>query len=157
MLRKTALISALFLFAYFIPCDNAVSQDKWWKEKKYKNENLRSKYDLCKRTFIEIAYGFSNKNINSINQYFDEQIFLNIISTDKGYYSPNQAEIILSDFMNYFNVVEFKYITSKRFNTYAFINGKYSYRLGNGKRILDVTISLKYLNDKWYLDQININ
>ena len=112
---------------------------------------------ILKQKPVSKDYGFSISNVNHINQYFDEQVYLNIISTEKGYYSPNQAEIIITEFMDYFNVDEFKFITSKRYNTYAFVNGKYSYRLGNGKRTLDVTISLKYLNNKWYLDQININ
>jgi len=157
MHRKTALIFTLFALFYFLPVKSVLTQDKWWKDKKFKNEHLRAKYDLCKRTFKEIGYGFTNGNINYINQYFDEQVYLNIISNDKGYYSPNQAEIIITDFMNYFKIADFKYITSKRFNTYAFVNGKYSYRSGNGKRTLDITISLKYLRDKWYVDQININ
>lgn len=157
MHRKTALIFILFTLVYFAPANKAVSQDKWWKDKNFKNEHLRAKYDLCKKTFKDIGYGFSISNVNHINQYFDEQVYLNIISTEKGYYSPNQAEIIITEFMDYFKVDEFKFITSKRYNTYAFVNGKYYYRLGNGKRTLDVTISLKYLNDKWYLDQININ
>ncbi|MBS1517111.1 MAG: DUF4783 domain-containing protein [Bacteroidetes bacterium] len=154
---KTTLFFIFFALICLTHSDSAVSQEKWWKEKNFKNPDLREKYDLCKRTFRDIGNGFSNKNINYINQYFDEQVYLNIISTDRGYYSPNQAEIILTEFMDYFRISEFKYITSKRYNSYAFVNGKYTYRLGNGKRNLDVTISLKYFHDKWFVDQININ
>ncbi len=52
---------------------------------------------------------------------------------------------------------DFKYTRSSRFNSYAFVNGVYTYMIGSGKRDLSVTISLKYRDDKWYVDQININ
>ncbi|MDQ3193547.1 MAG: DUF4783 domain-containing protein, partial [Bacteroidota bacterium] len=74
-----------------------------------------------------------------------------------GYYSANQAELILLDFMDYFTVDNFRYLRSSRFNTYAFVNGVYTYMIGSGKKNLNVSVSLKYYNNKWYIEQIEIN
>lgn len=157
MLRKTTLLFSLVFVVSFFSWKNSFSQDKWWKEKKYKYELARVKYELCKKTFKDIGSGFLYKNINYINPYFDSQVYLNVISNEKGYYSSSQAEIILLDFMEYFTVENFKYIRSSRFNTYAFVNGIYTYMIGSGKQELGVTISLKYKDSNWYIDQITIN
>lgn len=157
MSRNTALFLSLVFVVSFFSWNNSFSQDKWWKEKKYKSESAKIKYDLCKKTFKDIANGFLYGNVNYINAYFDSQVYLNVISNEKGYYSSSQAELILSDFMEYFTVESFRYKRSSTFNTYAFVNGIYSYRIGSGKRQLNATISLKYYNGNWYIDQINLN
>ena len=118
---------------------------------------MRIKYDLCKRTFKDIGNGFAYRNINYINPYFDTQVYLNVTRNDRGYYSSSQAEQILLDFMDNFSVSNFKYIRSSRYTAYAFVNGVYSYMIGSGRRDLKAAISLKYHDNKWYIDQISIN
>ncbi|MBS1551374.1 MAG: DUF4783 domain-containing protein [Bacteroidetes bacterium] len=157
MTRKILLLlSSAFLFT-LVTNNTSFSQDKWWKEKRYKNEAARQKHDLCKKTFKDIAIGFTYNNVNMINPYFDSQIYLNVISNEKGYYSSSQAEYILSDFMDYFKIENFKYTRSNKFNSYAFVNGIYTYRIGQKKLDLAVTVSLKYYDNKWFIDQITIN
>jgi hypothetical protein len=118
---------------------------------------MKVKYELCKKTFKDIGFGFTYRNVNYITPYFDSQVYLNVLSNDKGYYSSTQAEQILLDFMDYFTVKNFRYKRSSRFNTYAFVNGVYTYVIGSGKGDLKVAISLRYYIDKWYVDQISIN
>lgn len=147
----------LFFCVFFIVYANAGAQDDWWKDKKYKDEKTKTKYTLCKKTFKDIATGFNTQNINRINIYFGSEVYLNIISNDKGYYSPNQAELILSDFMEYFRVVNFKYKHSYLKNSFAFALGKYTYNRGSGKRELNASVSLKYKDNVWIIDQISLN
>lgn len=151
-------IRILLIFTvFFIAFVNLSAQDDWWKDKKYKDEKTKAKYALCKRTFKDIATGFNTQNINRINTYFGSEVYLNIISNEKGYYSPNQAELILSDFMDYFKVISFKYKHSYFKSTFAFALGKYVYDRGSGKRELNASVSLKYKDDKWIIDQISLN
>lgn len=148
----------LFIFCvFFIFCLNLAAQDTWWKDKKYKDEKTKIKYSLCKKTFKDIATGFNSQNINRINIYFGSEVYLNIISNEKGYYSPNQAELILTDFMDYFKVISFKYKHSYLKNSFAFALGKYVYDRGSGKRELNASVSLKYKDDVWIIDQISLN
>jgi hypothetical protein len=151
-------IRILLIFTvFFIAFVNLSAQDDWWKDKKYKDEKTKAKYALCKRTFKDIATGFNTQNINRINAYFGSEVYLNIISNEKGYYSPNQAELILSDFMDYFKVISFKYKHSYFKSTFAFALGKYIYDRGSGKRELNASVSLKYKDEKWIIDQISLN
>ena len=135
---------------------NVHSQDDWWKNKKFKDVKAKIKYDDCKKTFKEIAAGLNYSNVNSISIYFDEQVFLDIISFEKGYYSRSQAESIISNFMDYFKVINFKYYRSYYKNSFALAIGKYKYDIGNGPTELTVSVSLIYNGDSWILDQLNI-
>ena len=156
MKRKSTYIFYFLMLFFFFYGANVFAQDDWWVDKNYKYEKTRIKYHLCKNAFKDIAYGFSNQNINYINLYFSTQVYLNIISDEKGYYSANQAELILVDFMDYFGVFSVKYLRSHHKNSYAFAIGKCYYNRGSGKRELSISVALKYRNKKWIIDQINI-
>ena len=145
----------IVIFAFFSTI--SYSQDNWWKEKKFKDIKTKIKYDDCKKSFKEIAAGLNYSNTNSIKKYFTDQIYLNIISTEKGYYSSSQAEIILDDFMNYFKVISFKFKRSYYKNSFAFALGTYKYDIGSGVRELEVSVTLNYDNGTWYIDQITVN
>lgn len=157
MNKKILLFPVFAVSLIFLLSSNSYSQDKWWKEKKYKNEAAKQKHDLCKKTFKDIGYGFSNNSINSIKTYFDTQVYLNVAGSEKGYYSSNQTELILVDFMEYFKVDNFKYLNSGKYNSYAFANGTYTYTINSRKQNLKVAVSLKYYGNKWFVDQITIN
>ncbi|MCU0372208.1 MAG: DUF4783 domain-containing protein [Ignavibacteria bacterium] len=150
------LIFSLFIFLFVINA-SAQSQDTWWKDKKSKNDYDKKKRELCKKTFKDIGSGFSYSSLGLINQYLGQDVYLDIIGTEKGYYNFSQAELIISEFMDYFKVVSVKYSRSYYKNSYAFVKGKYTYDIGSGRRDLKISISLKYRYDMWYIDQININ
>lgn len=153
-IRVCFITSLLLVFLFSV---KSYSQDDWWKEKKYKSEESRKKYELCKKTFKEIGNGFSYSSIGLITKYFNGEVFLDILGNEKGYYSTGQAEFLLSDFMDYFKVTNVKYISSYHKNSYAFVMGKYYYNIGSGKRELKMSVSLKYRNSSWFVDQINLN
>lgn len=153
-IRLTILFSFIFMFT--VSADS-YSQDGWWKEKKFKSEKAQKKYDLCKKTFKEISNGFSYGSISLISKYFNGEIFLDVLGNEKGYYSTGQAEYIISDFLDYYKVTKVRLINSFYKNSYAFVMGKYTYDIGSGKRELKLSVSLKYQNDTWYIDQINLN
>jgi hypothetical protein len=94
MSRYPLFILILIFFSFFL-LESASAQDGWWKEKKYKDDFTRQKYALCKKTFKDIGSGFSYQQVSGISKYFDEQVYLNLISYEKGYYSSSQAELIL--------------------------------------------------------------
>lgn len=150
------ILFCLFLFL-FLFSGRTYSQETWWKEKKFKTEEGRKKYELCKKSFKEIANGFSFASAGMVSKYFNGEVFLDVIGNEKGYYSSGQAEYIISDFIDYFKVTSVKLLNSYYKNSYAFVTGKYWYNIGSGKRELKLSVSLKYNNDVWYIEQINLN
>jgi len=156
-MSRNPLFVLTLLILSFVLVHNSSAQDSWWKDKKYKDEFTRQKYALCKKTFKDIATSLSYQQVSGMSKYFDEQVYLNVISNEKGYYSSSQAELIVTDFMDYFKVINFAFKRSTRYNTYAFATGKYKYSINGNKNELEVSISLKFYNDVWYIDQIMIN
>jgi len=134
---------------------NAFSIEKYDKKDELKDNRL--KHSLCKQTFKDFAKGLSNSNVSLITIYFESEVYLNLVGTEKGYYSNSHAELILNEFMNYFKVFSFKYKRSHRSDNYAYASGVYKYNKGSGTVELQVSISLKYNKNKWYINQININ
>ncbi len=132
------------------------SQPKWWVDKKYKNERQKVIYTDCKLTFESIADGFNRGDLSRITKNFDAQVYLDLLSVDKGYYSANQAEIILQDFMNYYTIDNFYYTGSHAKSDFAFAIGYYIYYKGSSRVKLNASVSLYYKDESWYIDQISL-
>lgn len=156
MSLSSLIVTFCFVFIFFGVHDS-ISQDKWWKDKKYKNESTKAKYEQCKKTFVDVGNGLSYSNIGQISQYFSSLIFLDVFGNEKGFYSPSQTEIILTTFMDNFTIESFRYKSSSRYSTYASAKGVYEYRKGSTVNKLQATISLKFKDRNWYIDQITIN
>lgn len=133
---------------------NALSQEKWWNDKKYPNT---IKYKECKLTFENVANGFKNSNIDKIIRYFDTEIYFDILGFESGFYSINQAEQILIDFFNYFNVINFYYVKSFVSVNSAFAIGYCVYSKNSTTVKINASITLKYKESSWYLEQIILN
>jgi len=152
------IISAVMLaFFCFIMSANTYAQDNWWKEKKYRTETKRVKFANCKKTFVNIGNGFNYANIYEVTPYFGSEVYLSILIDEKGYYSPDQAKFILDNFFSNNSVNSFKWRNSNRSENYAFASGKYKFNKNGFIDSHDVSVSLKYVNDIWIIDQIIIN
>jgi hypothetical protein len=154
---KGIFYSLSFIIACFLYQSVSASELNWRKGDEDKLKDERLKNSMCKQTFKDIGKGLIANNVNLISIYFNEDVYLNIIGSDKGYYSSSQAELIITDFFNFFQIYSFKYKRSHRKNNFAYATGVYKYNKGSGTVELGVTISLKYINNKWYIYQLNIN
>jgi len=133
------------------------SQDNWWKDKRYKSEVLRVKYAQCKKVFVNIGDGINYSNVYEVIPYFGTEVYLNILDDEKGYYSPDQTKFILENFFSNNPVSSFKWRMSSRSENYAFASGKYKFRKNGYINSYELSVSLKYSNDLWLIDQIIIN
>lgn len=149
-------VSLLLLFL-FAENGTLLAQDNWWKDKKYKSESQKTKFEMCKKTFIEIGSGLSYGNINSIRPHFSSIIYLDVFGSEKGFYNESQAEIILSNFFENFPVEKFSYRSSTKYNNFASAKGGYEFRSGNISSSFQANVILKYKNRVWHVDQIIIN
>lgn len=137
--------------------DSTYSQDNWWKDKRYKTEALRQKYADCKKVFENIGDGINYSNVYEVIPYFGTEVYLNILDDEKGYYSPEQTKYILENFLTNNPVSSFKWRMSSRSKNYAFASGKYKYRKNGYINSYELSVSLKYSNETWLIDQIIIN
>jgi hypothetical protein len=147
----------LILFFCIAIVDNSYSQDSWWKDKRYKSEVLRQKYAECKKVLVNIGDGINYSNVYEVIPYFGTEVYLNILDDEKGYYSPEQTKYILENFLTNNPVSSFKWRMSSRSKNYAFASGKYKCRKNGYINSYELSVSLKYSNETWLIDQIIIN
>ncbi len=133
------------------------SQDVWWKDKKYKTEEKQVKFNNCKLAFLNIADGMMYSNVTYISPYFQNEIYLSMQSSEKGYYNREQSSYIIESFLSSYPVSSFKWKNSSRSEKYAFALGKYKYKKGGFISTFTISVSLKYINDLWLIDQIIVN
>jgi hypothetical protein len=133
------------------------SQDDWWKDKKYKTEEKQVKFNNCKLAFLNIADGMMYSNVTYISPYFQNEIYLSMQSSEKGYYNREQSSYIIESFLTSYPVSSFKWKNSSRSEKYAFALGKYKYKKGGFISTFTISVSLKYINDLWLIDQVIVN
>ena len=156
-LKKSYYIAFFLLFFAFLFNHTVNSQDKWWKDKKYKTETIKVKYAKCKKTFVEIGDAFNYSNVYSLIPFFESEVYLNIRGEDKGYNSSDQAKNILENFLTNYPVSGFKWRNSSRSDLYAFATGKFKYKKNGYVNEFDISVSLNYIDESWLIDQIIIN
>ena len=154
-LRLVYITFALFFLALLT--EGVLSQDTWWKEKKYKSEEKQRKFNNCKLVFVSIADGLMYSNITYITPYFQNEVYMSIQNSEKGYYNREQSSYIVENFLNNYPVSSFKWKNSSRSEYYAFALGKYKYKKGGVINTFTISISLKYINELWLIDQIIVN
>lgn len=150
--------SALFvLILLMLQTGNSFAQDSWWKNKKYKSESKRVKFNNCKKTFVIVGDGISYSNSYVIKGYMSSEIYINISDNENGYFSSDQSQLILENFFTNNIVSSFKWKSSSAADIYAFATGKYKYKRNGFINYYTLSISLKYINNVWLIDQIIIN
>jgi hypothetical protein len=147
----------LVIFLSVIAHNYVYSQDDWWKDKKYKTEEKQVKFNNCKLAFLNIADGMMYSNVTYISPYFQNEIYLSMQSSEKGYYNREQSSYIIESFLTSYPVSSFKWKNSSRSEKYAFALGKYKYKKGGFISTFTISVSLKYINDLWLIDQVIVN
>jgi hypothetical protein len=148
---------AVLVIYCFVLSEQSFAQDNWWKDKKYKTDAKRQKFASCKKVFVTIGDGLNYSNVYYIIPYFGSEVYLNILNDEGGYYSPDQTKYIVENFFTNNPVYSFKWRMSSRSENYAFASGKYKYSKNGYINNYNLSVSLKYINEKWLIDQIIIN
>ncbi|HRJ86906.1 MAG: DUF4783 domain-containing protein [Ignavibacteria bacterium] len=133
------------------------SQESWWKDKKYKTEEKQKKFENCKHVFISIGDGLMYGNVTYISPFFQNEIYLGLQNSEKGYYNREQSGYIIENFFSTYPVSSFKWKNSSRSERFAFALGKYKYKKGGFISTFTISVSLKYINDLWMIDQVIVN
>ena len=156
-MKRISIYLLAAIFVILIYHTSAYSQDSWWKDKKYKTEEKQKKFENCKHVFISIADGLMYSNVTYISPFFQNEIYLSLQNSEKGYYNREQSGYIIESFLQSFPVSSFKWKNSSRSERYAFALGKYKYKKSGFISTFTISVSLKYINDLWLIDQVIVN
>src|SRR5205085_10234480 len=147
----------VILVLMFFAAKNVSAQDSWWKDKKYRSEEKRERANSCKLVFMNISDGLTYSNANYITPYFGGEVYLNMKSDEKGYFNPEQSRFIVDNFLSNNPVSSFRWKTSNHSDGYAFAIGKYKYQKDGFINTYTISVSLKYDNDLWIIEQVIVN
>jgi hypothetical protein len=106
---------------------------------------------------MNIADGFMYSNVNYISPFLHNEVYLNLQNNDKGYFNKEQSVLIIENFLSSFPVSSFKWRNSSKSELFAFAMGKYKYKKGGFISTFTISVSLKYINQIWLIDQILVN
>ena len=106
--------------------------------------------------FQNVEHGLQNNAVNKFNKELGEIVSMTISSGDHGYYSANQAVLVLAGFFSEHRPVSFKFsrIHEKGFAPYA--TGRFIYVQKGIQKSAQVYVSLTQLNSQWVISQFNI-
>jgi len=109
-----------------------------------------------KGIFSSVQQGLSVGNITSFSQHFGPQVSVNLRGGESGSYSANQAYYVLENYLRTRKVlyVDFTTLGESESNPYA--TGSAGFSVKGNRELLQVYVSLSYLEDRWVITQINI-
>jgi len=145
------------LILIFFTTININAQDNWWKDKRYRSDEKRERANSCKLVFMNISDGLTYSNATYITPYFGNEVYLNMKSDEKGYFNTEQSRFIVENFLSNNPVSSFRWKASSHSDNYAFAIGKYKYQKDGFINTYTISVSLKYFNELWIIDQVIVN
>ncbi len=98
----------------------------------------------------------SSGNIRFLEARLGHKVYLNLFTGINGYYSSEQAYLILESFFSTYTPISFSY-SSRNFsirNPYGF--GPFTYERRGRRGNAEMFVSLALVNDRWVINQITI-
>jgi len=98
----------------------------------------------------------SSGNIRFLESRLGHKVYLNLFTGINGYYSSEQAYLILESFFSTYTPISFSY-SSRNFsirNPYGF--GPFTYERRGRRGNAEMFVSLALVNDRWVINQITI-
>ncbi len=100
--------------------------------------------------------GIINNALTQFQAYFAPQIYLHVRDEEEGYFSANQASLILQRFFSTGRIINFHFSTTQTRKTDAFATGGGSMMVQGTPRLFQVYIALSHKNGGWVLSQFSI-
>ncbi len=106
--------------------------------------------------FRDVEKGIIEGDAGLISKYFARQLSMSIPGNDPGYYSSNQAQFILQNFLNLHHTIRFHLTTTSSDDEYPFATGGGSFHDRGSVVRMQVYLSLMRQGDRWIITQFNI-
>ncbi|MGA3287957.1 MAG: DUF4783 domain-containing protein [Bacteroidota bacterium] len=108
------------------------------------------------KIFQNVEYGLQNNAVDKFKKELGEIVSMTISSGEHGYYSANQAVLVLVGYFSERRLVSFKFsrIQEKDFAPYA--TGRFIYVQKGMQKSAQVYVSLTRQDSQWVISQFNI-
>ena len=104
----------------------------------------------------QIQDGVNGGNVRLFSGHFAKQIFVSLGENENGYFSANQATLVLQDYFSSKRNVKFNFSTTDVFNETPYATGGGTYFLRGTIRHFQIYVSFVYADGRWMITQFNI-
>jgi hypothetical protein len=106
--------------------------------------------------FQAMQKGISDGELDALTRYFAKHIYLNVRGVESGYYSANQAQIVLQNFFSSHKPLSFSFTTYGESGGAPYATGRGSFNVRGSREFIQVYIALTRHKDTWVVSQFNI-
>lgn len=111
----------------------------------------------AEEAFAKIEEGFIKGDVNKLEPYLKDKVFISLFTGTAGYFSRNHAVSLLDDFFTYHKTSGFNYVSTITDSETPFASGKFKYFYKAILKNSNVFISLKKHKENWIISQITID
>jgi len=103
----------------------------------------------------EIERGITRGEVKIFSLHFARQLSVNIRDGESGYFSANQAFVLLQNFFGARQAVRFKFTTFGETGTIPFATGGGSVTFRGNRETIQIYVSFRRSGDRWRITQFN--
>jgi hypothetical protein len=104
----------------------------------------------------KIEEGIKRNEGNALATYFAAQVYLNLQSEEEGYFSANQASLVLGHYLSVRKVLNFHFTTKQEEGGSAYATGGGTIIIRGVTEIIQLYVSFGLRSGKWVVTQFNI-
>jgi hypothetical protein len=106
--------------------------------------------------FRSVERGFNDGNVGTISQHFSPQVYVSLPNGEKGYYSVNQASIILQNYLSGRRIQSLSLQQSGGSETAPYASGQGRSEVRGTVENIQVYVSLSKVSNQWMITQLAI-
>ncbi|MGD0591159.1 MAG: DUF4783 domain-containing protein [Bacteroidota bacterium] len=106
--------------------------------------------------FQNVEYGLQNNAVGKFKKELGEIVSMTISSGDHGYYSANQAVLVLVGYFSERRLVSFKFSRLQEKDSAPYATGRFIYVQKGMQKSAQVYVSLTRQDSQWVISQFNI-
>ncbi len=106
--------------------------------------------------FSNVQKGFSSGSIGLLSRHLGPQVYVNLRGGESGYYSGNQASIVLENYVRSQKIVSFTFTTIGESESNPYATGSAGFNVRGSREYAQVYVSLSLVGNRWVISQINI-
>jgi Domain of unknown function (DUF4783) len=106
--------------------------------------------------FQNVEYGLQNNAIDKFEKELGEIVSMTISSGDHGYYSANQAVLVLVGYFSEHRLTSFSFSRIHEKGSMPYATGSFIYVQKGIQKSAQVYVSLTHQDSRWVISQFNI-
>jgi Domain of unknown function (DUF4783) len=113
-------------------------------------------YAEAETLFQKIELGIQHASVSEFSQFFGSIIYVTLLTRESNYFSPNQAEGILSNFFSTHKSASFSFTREKSHARSPYATGRYVFIEKGKQESVQIYVLLSLHGSKWIITQFNI-